>query len=274
MDYVVIEIKCEADIREILGAELWQLGYESFLETSDGLQAFIPSNKYHAPSFKELMTHHHDLSYTMETLAPQNWNRQWEEKFDPLTVDKTVRVRASFHAPDPQYSYEIVIDPKMSFGTGHHETTRLMMRNLISMSVEGKSTLDVGCGTGILGILAEKLGANHILGIDNDSHAVRNAEENIHLNGCRKIKIVPGTIKKLPSSKFHLILANINRNVLLDEMPIYSKFLVREGILIVSGFYTEDQPHIVNKGEALHLKLKAVSTETKWACLVFNKVIE
>jgi ribosomal protein L11 methyltransferase len=197
----------------------------------------------------------------------------WEKTFEPIEIDNKCRIRASFHLPNDSFPYEIVVDPKMAFGTGHHETTRQVIRCQLKLDHSGKSVLDVGCGTGILSILAEMKGAAKVIALDNDPYAVSNTVENNVLNCCRKITVKEGTVIDLsPESRFDLILANINRNVLLAEIPWYQDHLRLSGILILSGFYTYDLPMIVKKCEAYGLQILNQYSENQWACLLLKKI--
>ncbi|NNK31413.1 MAG: 50S ribosomal protein L11 methyltransferase [Flavobacteriaceae bacterium] len=227
---------------EILVAELSQLGFDSFLETETGLLAYIPATGdtpelegigiLSNPDFK--------ISYNCNEVAPVNWNETWEKNFDPILIDQSCAIRAPFH-PAFDVPYEIVIEPKMSFGTGHHETTHMMVQFLLRAELKGKSVLDLGCGTGVLAILAAMRGADRVTAIDIDHWSYENSVENANRNGQATIEIVQGDASLLEGRKFDLILANINRNVLLEDLPIYADALIAPGgELYLSGFYEED----------------------------------
>ncbi len=273
MDFVEIDILCKEDLKDILTAELCQMGYESFLETSNGFKAYQPEKNHNPAMLSELQQRYVlNTSFKYRKLADKNWNEVWEKSFEPIEIDGKCRIRASFHPAKNSLPFEIIIDPKMSFGTGHHETTRQMLSCQLSLDHSGKSILDIGCGTGILSILGEKKGAEQILGLDIDPHAVSNTVKNMVLNNCRKIKVKEGTVKDLPSNRtFDMILANINRNVLLEEIDLYHQHLSNSGLLIISGFYTWDSPEIVKKCEASTFKIKEQTEENQWACLLLEK---
>ncbi len=272
MNYVEIEIPCDEHLREILTAELWELGYEGFMDTEGGLKAYQSAPDYNQRNLQRMLAHYPQAgNFQAQEIAQQNWNETWESNFNPITVGQDCRVRASFHAPSSAYKYEVVINPKMSFGTGHHETTSQMMQQQLALNHQEKSVLDVGCGTGILSILAEKLGASTVLGVDLDTWSVENAQENVQINECQNIEVVQGTVSSLNlSSGFDVILANINRNVLLEEIPVYKTLMKQPGHLIISGFYTEDLPQIVNISEANGLLISGQTITNNWACLIFE----
>jgi ribosomal protein L11 methyltransferase len=213
-----------------------------------------------------------DTNFKSEKLTDRNWNELWEKTFEPIEIDHQCRIRASFHETDSAYPFEIIIDPKMAFGTGHHETTRQVISIQLTLDHTGKSVLDVGCGTGILSIMAEMKGAVEIIAVDCDPYAVNNTVENAALNGCKKITVKEGTINNLsPDRKFELIVANINRNVLLSEIHQYKEHLSPEGQLILSGFYTFDLPAIVKKCEDEELMVEKQTSENQWACVLLTK---
>ena len=274
MDFVEIDINCQENLKDILTAELCQLGYESFLETDKGFRAYQPL-KNHNPAFLSDVLERYALSTSFKSkkLTDRTWNELWEKTFEPIEIDTRCRIRASFHESVPDFLFEIIIDPKMAFGTGHHETTRQVIRFQLELDHSGKSVLDVGCGTGVLSIMAELKGAKAIQAIDCDPYAISNTVENRVLNGCHKINVKEGTIEDIsPDSRFDLILANINRNVLLNEIDLYNKHLVEGGKLILSGFYTFDLPVIVKKCEDLSLMIENESVENQWACVMLTKI--
>ena len=272
MNYVEIAINCEEPLKEILTAELCQLGYESFLETNEGLKAYRCLEDYDQDELQQLLAHYPQIEkFRSNEIPSENWNQQWESNFEPIVVGDC-RIRAGFHEPSPNFTYDLIINPKMSFGTGHHETTRLMIASLRSLDLQNQSVLDVGCGTGILSILTEKLGADRITAVDNDPWAVENARENMQLNQCNDIEVLQGTVSSLQLPLgYHLVLANINRNVLLQEIPNYSSLLRHKGCLILSGFYTDDNQQIVNICETNGLLIKTQNEEKNWSCLIFVK---
>lgn len=273
MDFVEIDILCTEDLKDILTAELYQLGYDSFLDTSEGFKAYQNVDTYNPNIVGKLLERYTlDTNFRSRKVIEQNWNESWEKNFEPVHITKGCRIRASFHEPDSSVPYEIIINPKMSFGTGHHETTSQAARFILDLKHQGLSVLDVGCGTGVLSILAEKKGAAMIIGIDNDLNATINAKDNLQLNNCSRIEILHATIADLPSSLlFDLIVANIDRNVLLEEINQYSRHLNKSGSLILSGFYTDDSSVVVKKCKAEAFKINQQTEENNWACLLLEK---
>jgi ribosomal protein L11 methyltransferase len=259
--------------REVLIAELSELGFESFVEEDAGLKAYIvgegPSDdnlqELHAFSMPDAT-----ISYERRIVPRENWNAKWESSFQPIQVEGRVTVRAPFHDPSGA-PFDIVIQPKMSFGTGHHETTWLMMRCMTDMDFNGKAVLDMGSGTGVLTILAEKQGCRHAVAIDIDDWAKENCEENVSLNGCCRIKAYKGDASLLGSEKFDVVIANINRNVLLNDMQAYVNVLNTPGDLLLSGFFTSDIPRLRAEVEQHELTLKHEWSRNDWACLHFEK---
>ncbi|MBL7885611.1 MAG: 50S ribosomal protein L11 methyltransferase [Flavobacterium sp.] len=231
---------------EILIAELGEKPFESFIETEDGFSAYIQKDVWtdnvlegiyllNSPEFT--------ISYTIEEIEQVNWNEEWEKNFEPIDVDGKCHVRAPFH-PKTSAEFDIVIEPKMSFGTGHHETTHMMIQHLLDMEVVGMKTLDMGCGTAILAILAEMKGAEPIDAIDIDNWCYLNSIENAERNNCHKISVYEGDAELLKGKKYDLIIANINRNILLNDMQQYVDCMNKNGVLLLSGFYSEDIPFI------------------------------
>jgi ribosomal protein L11 methyltransferase len=274
MDYIQVSITCLEEYREILIAELAAVGFDSFLETDSGLEAYVPQDLFARASFDEVIaTYREPAALTVvEGILPKvNWNEEWEKNYDPIEVDKLVYVRASFHAPQPGFQYEIVINPKMSFGTGHHATTFQLLSMQGKIDHQGKRVLDVGSGTGILAIMAHLLGAKQVEAFDIDSWCVDNGNENFDLNGV-STRMGLGTIREVnPQGPYELILANINKNVLLDELAIYSGLLTSQGLLLLSGFYSEDIADLVQAASAQGLTLTMQTTKDNWAALCLQK---
>ncbi len=227
---------------DILVAELGAVGFESFTENPDGLVAYIQKADWNASLLSDIQILQSDevqFSYEAKEIEQVNWNEEWENNFEPIVVDQEVSIRAPFHA-DPKLKYDIVIEPKMSFGTGHHETTHLMVKHLNAMNLAGMDVLDMGCGTGILAIFAEMKGASSIDAIDIDNWCYENSLENVERNNCKAISVFEGDASLLKPNKYDLIIANINRNILLADMSTYKASLRKNGVLLLSGFYTED----------------------------------
>jgi len=228
---------------EILIAQLAEIGFESFVETDQGTTAYIQKAVFNNDLLQEvglLANPDFQVSYGVEEIAQQNWNQQWEQSFEPIVVADRCVVRAPFHKATAA-AYEIIIEPKMSFGTGHHETTYMMLQLLLDIDCSGKTVLDMGCGTAVLAILAEKRGAKVVDAIDIDTWCVENSTENAQRNDCSTIKVFLGDAGLLnEAGKYDLILANINRNILLQDIPTYRSALKEGGQLLLSGFYLED----------------------------------
>lgn len=231
---------------EILIAELGEKPFESFIETEDGFSAYIQKDVWTDNVLEDiylLNSPEFTISYTIEEIEQVNWNEEWEKNFEPIDVDGKCHVRAPFH-PKTSAEFDIVIEPKMSFGTGHHETTHMMIQHLLDMEVAGMKTLDMGCGTAILAILAEMKGAEPIDAIDIDNWCYLNSIENAERNNCHKISVYEGDAELLKGKKYDLIIANINRNILLNDMQQYVDCMNKNGVLLLSGFYNEDIPFI------------------------------
>ena len=256
---------------DILIAELSEVGFESFVETNEGLSAYIQKSDWNAHILKEIQilnSKEFKISYTFEEIAQTNWNETWEKNFNPIIVDDVCSVRAPFHKK-PNTLYDIVIEPKMSFGTGHHETTKMMIQYILKTDFENKSVLDMGCGTGILAILTEMKGAKSIDAIDNDNWCYQNSLENVERNGCKHITVLEGDAGLLKNRTYDIIIANINRNILLNDINIYASCLNKNGILFLSGFYKDDIPTIEEECQKYMLKLVEVIEENHWVALKF-----
>lgn len=274
MDYLEFKITCAEDFREILIAELAEIGFDSFLETETGLDAYAPEVDFNREAYEQVIENYRDaaqIKVTEGKMPKVNWNEEWEKNYDPIAVDDLVYVRASFHESQPGFRHEIVINPKMSFGTGHHATTYQVLRLQGEIDHQGKRVLDVGSGTGILAIMAHLLGANKVEAFDIDDWCVDNGNENFDLNGLTT-RMGLGTIRQVnPQGPFDIILANINKNVLLDELKIYADLLLSGGYLLLSGFYTEDIEDLVQEANKHGLELLKTSSKDNWAALILQK---
>jgi len=231
---------------EILIAELEDTAFESFIETENGLSAYVQKELWNENILDDIQILHSEeftISYTIEEIEQVNWNEEWEKNFEPIDIDGICQIRAPFHEKN-EAQYDIVIEPKMSFGTGHHETTFMMAQHLLETDVTGMKTLDMGCGTAILAILAEMRGAQPIDAIDIDNWCYLNSIENAERNNCKHITVYEGDAALLVDQQYDLIIANINRNILLNDMQAYVNRLNKGGILLLSGFYEEDIPFI------------------------------
>jgi ribosomal protein L11 methyltransferase len=271
MNHTQLTLTLDPDWAEILTAELGELGYEAFEETDAGLEAYIPEADFDPVALAALLARYADrttIAYRTSSLEKRNWNAEWEANYQPIEVrngSRSVRVRATFHAPDPAFDDELVIDPKMSFGTGHHETTHLMLAQQLVLNHSGLAVLDVGCGTGILGIMAARRGAASVLAFDVEEWAVENSRENAGLNNCPQVTVFQGTITDVnPAERFGLILANINRNVLLADLPTYAGLLTPGGTLLMSGFYEHDAPDIRARAVAAGLTVQEQHVRGGW----------
>ena len=251
---------------DILIAELSELGFESFMETSDGLLAYIRKSDFesgHLDNISAFVNPEFKIEYALSEIDQQNWNAKWEENFPPIVLGHHCAVRAPFHSV-PKVRYDIVVTPKMSFGTGHHETTQMMLQFVLKNDLVGKSVLDMGCGTGVLAILAAMKGASSVDAIDIDHWSYLNALENVKLNHREDIRIVEGDVTKLEPVKYDIILANINRNALLEDIPTYVEHLKKGGILITSGFYRADLPLISEKCASCGLSFQENLENNDW----------
>jgi ribosomal protein L11 methyltransferase len=262
--------------RDVLANRLFEIGIESIIETDTGFEAFIPENKYSRHSVQMILSELIDLlsaEWSEEGVENKNWNEEWERNyFKPLLISDKCVVRAPFHNEFPKAEYEIKIEPNMAFGTGNHETTSMMMEALLSIDVSEKSVLDMGCGTGILAILAAMKGAGRILAIDIDENSFKGTQENALLNGVGNIEVKLGGAELLGFEKFNFILANIQRNVLLNDMEKYVSSLNPLGMLIVSGFYNTDNEAIIEKAGLLGLSTGFKLEKNNWVAQSFKKM--
>ena len=256
---------------DILVAELGSVGFESFTENENGVIAFIQEADWNESLLNDIQILESDevgFSYEVEEIEQVNWNEEWENNFDPIIVENEVSIRAPFHS-NPNLKYDIVIEPKMSFGTGHHETTYLMIKHLMALDLTGKKVLDMGCGTGILAIFAELMGAEQIDAIDIDAWCYENSVENIERNHSQNIKVYEGDASMLKGRAYDVIIANINRNILLNDIGTYAESLNANGELYLSGFYTEDIPQINEAAEKNGLVLSVKYERNNWVGLKF-----
>ena len=258
---------------EILIAELGELAFESFIETEEGVSAYIQKDFWNEAILEDiyiLQNTEFKISYTIEDIEQVNWNEEWEKNFNPIDVDGKCYVRAPFHEKS-NAEYEIVIEPKMSFGTGHHETTHMIIQHLLETDVKDKKTLDMGCGTAILAILAEMKGAKPIDAIDIDNWCYLNSIENAERNNCQHISVYEGDAELLKGKSYDVIIANINRNILLNDMQTYVDCLIENGILFLSGFYTEDFEAINESCVSKGLNFEKDIVRNNWMSLKYKK---
>lgn len=261
---------------EIFIAALSELGFESFEETDDGLRAYIQEEQWDEDAFKAIPYHQHQewsVTYEIERVELQNWNAVWESEYQPINIGDRCVVRADFHPkPNRPVAFDLVVTPKMSFGTGHHQTTYLMLSALLDMEdLKGKAVLDMGAGTGVLAILAAKKGASPVYAVDIEPWCVENCLENAAANGVQLTEVIQGDASKLKGLSFDIILANINKNILLSDLPRYEESLKPGGLLLLSGFYREDLAAIEEAAKKCGLIRQAESFRDDWALGVFSK---
>ncbi len=275
MDFIEIQIQSKVEFREILIAEISNLDYDGMIETKKGFNACIVENAFDEIKLKELQKKYSDtipFEYKIEKVKKVNWNQEWESNFPAVEVAGKCLVRASFHLPDDSFPFEIIINPKMSFGTGHHETTALMITYQMELEHESKKVLDCGCGTGILSIFAEILGASRVIAIDIDEWAMKNAQENAILNSCSKIDFFRSKVSLLPDTGFDILLANINKNTLLSELADYSQKVVKNGNLLMSGFYLTELGDIAKKAYQFGFQQISKKADNEWVAALFKKI--
>jgi ribosomal protein L11 methyltransferase len=257
-------------IRDLLSAYLWELGFEGIEEGDGMLKAYGLPEQIQAADVRALLADH-GLKATLQNLPPQNWNAQWEASFEPVQVDSFCRIRAAFHSPESGYQYELCITPKMSFGTGHHATTRMMIRAMQDCTLPEKAVLDFGSGTGVLAILAEQMGATRILAIENDEGAVENMEENKAANACTRMESRTGSLEQAAGETFDLVLANINRNILIQYASGMAAATRIGGTLLISGILIEDVPMMREVLQQQGFGSEQTWNEGNWACMRFKK---
>jgi ribosomal protein L11 methyltransferase len=275
MYHTRLSVSCHPEFSEILMAELSEAGFETFLENEKGFEAYVEGEAFNSSMVEEVRKKYGEstpLEFTFSQIPKRNWNEEWEKSYQPIVVNDRCLIRAGFHLPEKHYPYEVIITPKMSFGTGHHQTTYLMVKNMLDVDHTNKRAMDAGCGTAILSILASKLGAREVESFDIDEWSVENGNENTIVNGCTNIHIQQGTISEVTlQGKFDIVLANINKNVLLEEMKVYSSFLNPGGQLLMSGFFTLDIPDLLLEAERHHLREIRRDDRETWAALLLSR---
>jgi len=266
-----IEIKIEnisAEQSEILIAQLNEISFNGYEEGENFLTAFIEEEKFDENALQQIISAHH-LSYQKNFIQQKNWNEEWERNFEPVIVDDFVAVRAEFHQPIKNVEHEIIITPKMSFGTGHHATTYMMIQQMRNIDFKNKTVFDFGTGTGILVILAEKLGAKNIIAIDNDEWSINNAKENIEKNNCKRIQLFL-TSELSAKEKFDIVLANINKSVIFQNVKELTNLLSGYGQLLISGLLVEDEGEILDAAVKNKLKRTTHMHKDKWISIKFT----
>lgn len=275
MDFIEVTVQAPAELSDILIAELAEVGFDTFEENDAGFCAYTTEDVFNPDAVAEVMSRYEgmgELTYSHRIITRQNWNAEWEKNFQPLVIAERVSVRAPFHPKPDGVEHDIVIMPRMSFGTGHHETTALMIENQLDVDHRGKRVLDMGCGTGILAIMAEMLGARQVLAVDVEPWTVENARDNAAENDCRTIECRLGGVETLADeASFDLILANINRNVLLEDMHEYARLLPSGKPILFSGFYEEDLEKITAEAERQGLVYQRHRTLRSWVSALYVK---
>ena len=279
MKYIELRVQFAKDQFDkqhgLLLAELVLQGFEGFIESGNSLIGYMESNHFSKPKFQEAIAgweaHHTELNWSVTLLEDKNWNEIWEKSFQPVGIKRKCQILAPFHHPDPAIPIHILIEPKMAFGTGHHETTCLMLEEILELTMDGKRILDIGCGTGILSILAAKLGAAQIVAIDNDPKAVASCRENMMINHTGRITVIQGTAYRVKDEKFDRIFANINRDVILNDMNLYPGILQDAGNLLLSGFEHDGLERVEQKAEENGLKRVKVQEKNGWIMARFIK---
>lgn len=278
MDYLEFFFRYDKEkdyIGDLLSAELGEIGFESFVKGEDGLTAYIPQNILDEAQLKNLLDNFQyadNIPYEHKLVKGQNWNEEWEKHyFQPIIMGNECVIHSTSHRDIPAARYDILIDPKMSFGTGHHETTSLMLGEILKADMNGKSLLDMGCGTAVLSILSAKRGANPILAIDIDEWAYENSLKNISLNKESNIRIEKGGAELLGKEKFDIVLANINRNILLHDMHAYAACMNSGSELFMSGFYKQDIPVVDDEAKKHGLKLISFEEKNSWVVVRYKK---
>lgn len=275
MYYTRLQVVCDLEFSEILMAEIAEAGFDTFMETEKGFEAYVEEKKFNADlmdSIKEKYREVNPLLFFYDQVKKQNWNEEWEKNLQPIIVDDRCLVRAEFHKIEKQYPYEIIITPKMSFGTGHHQTTYLMIQSQLDIDHTNKRVMDAGCGTAILSIMASKLKAKEVEAFDIDEWSVINGTENLQNNHCLNIHMHQGKIADMKfDGKFDLILANMNKNILLSEIKSYANHLDAGGQLLISGFFTHDISDLLNEANKYHLSEVSRKERETWAAVLLEK---
>lgn len=276
LEFSLRTLPCTETVNDVLSAVLGEAGFESFVEQPDGINAYIQKDLYDEKAFKEAIMNFPlpdtRIEYSYQEAEDKDWNEEWEKNFfQPIIIGDRCVIHSTFHQDVPQAEYDIVINPQMAFGTGHHETTSLIISELLDNDLQGKSLLDMGCGTSILAILARMRGAAPCTAIDIDEWCVRNSLENISLNGVDCIDVFQGDASSLEGKgPFDVIIANINRNILLNDLPQYVRCMHPGSELYMSGFYIDDIPIIQAEAERNGLRLMHHQEKNRWAAVKFE----
>lgn len=271
MEFITIKATCDPEISDVLIAELFEAGFDSFQEFDDGFEGSCEQALFDQEKVQILFDQHPNVSFTIKEQEKINWNEEWEKNYDPIIVGNRCIVRASFHEPQLQFEYEIIVTPKMSFGTGHHATTYQILDYQMNLDHIGKAVLDVGTGTGILAIMAKIRGASSLTVTDIDDWCIENSEENFALNSVKDVVLIKGQISEVKKIDFDIVIANINKNVLLEQISEYAKRLKENGQLILSGFYNTDISDLEKEANENDLTIIHSTTKDNWAMLVLEK---
>ncbi|GHT79029.1 ribosomal protein L11 methyltransferase [Bacteroidia bacterium] len=261
--------------RDIASSLLAEIGFESFVESEKGLDAYISEKNYSEEAVAEVLQHlplqDTHIQYHVEQIEGRDWNQEWEKNFfQPIIIGNQVVIHSSFHEDIPKLPYDIIIDPKMAFGTGHHATTELMVSYLLDLDLQNRSFLDMGCGTAVLAILAQMKGASPVTAVDNDEWAYENALENIRLNHTPGIRVQLGDASLLGKDTYDFIFANINRNILLNDLPVYASCMHAGSSLFVSGFYQEDKNILIETAKKYGLSFVSYKEKENWTAIHFQ----
>lgn len=274
MYHTRLSVTCDPLFSEILIAEISQAGFDSFLENENGFEAYAEVDRFDQNRVDEIKNKYNQvkpLSFSWDKIEKKNWNEEWEKSYEPIIVDDKCVIRAEFHQIEKEYPYSITITPKMSFGTGHHQTTYLMIKAQMGIDHKDKMVMDAGCGTAILSVMASKLGAKSVEAFDIDEWSVINGKENTEVNQCQNINIRQGMISELTfEDNYDIILANINKNILLQELPQYVAYLNPDGFLLLSGFYEKDIPDLMARAHQYQLKHISSDVRENWASLLLQ----
>ncbi|WMJ72442.1 50S ribosomal protein L11 methyltransferase [Cytophagaceae bacterium ABcell3] len=274
LEYLEVKIKLSPEIVEIIIAELQEIGFDSFAEQENGLDAYIEEGIFSEDILRETLKKYNcEQNLVIGKLENKNWNEEWEKNFDPVIISDQCIIKAPFHQTEENYKYSILLNPRMAFGTGHHETTSMMLQHQMNMEHKGKQVLDAGSGTGILAIMACLRGAKETTAFDIDEWAYDNIFENLRINNCTEnVRVYQGdvNINQIHDRAYDIILANINTNILLQDMSAYHKLLAKDGHLVMSGFLEEDLEKIENKAIALGLKKISYTSNNNWGSVVYH----
>lgn len=275
MFYSRITVRCDAGFTDILTAELAEAGFDTFIETPDGFEGFAEGMNYDKEMVDDIWHRYADqqpsLAFEFGKIEKRNWNEEWEKSYEPVIVGDQCIIRAEFHQPAHVYPFDIIITPRMSFGTGHHQTTHLMIQAQLEIDHSGKRVMDAGSGTAVLSVMASRRGAAEVHAFDIDEWSVQNGKENVEINKCTNISVRRGTLREQEFKEpFDLILANINKNVLLAEIGPLRGYLTAAGQMLISGFYQEDVPEILRHTEKFNLRLRKSYNRDNWAALLLG----